>query len=312
MKGLFPKSTAGSSVAVGKGEEKPKDVFRFNFFGPDEEELALLLSDGDAAKKKKKKKRSKNKGSIAEQSIEKEKSESEDDIVKPSSEPLEKLAVAVAKLNIVETPRVHEKSDNQIKVSAVTNNTAAASAAISMPAVVAAPETSKSTSSKKKNKNKKATSSQSASNTTSTTTPTPPAVGKKPTSIPPKKSGKNSQPVKEEDDLDAIIAHYISSDPPAPKSKPTPRTPRSFISPDKKVRILSPHDPELDPKLRVQAKYGKGKNLVAIGPPKIRDPRWLDVPPGFEHLAPSEVAGCVSTIVGEGAGKEGEVVGESN
>lgn len=51
---------------------------------------------------------------------------------------------------------------------------------------------------------------------------------------------------------------------------------------DKSVpHFMSPNDPELDPKLRLQAKYGKGKNLVAIGPPKVRDPHWLQAPPGL-------------------------------
>lgn len=41
-------------------------------------------------------------------------------------------------------------------------------------------------------------------------------------------------------------------------------------------RFMSPTDPELDEKSRLLVKYGNGKNLVAIGPKKIRDKAWFD------------------------------------
>lgn len=47
----------------------------------------------------------------------------------------------------------------------------------------------------------------------------------------------------------------------------------------------SHRDPELDEQSKLLYKYGQGRNLVAIGPKKVRDPQWaLLPPPGFEGL----------------------------
>eukprot|EP01031_Cornospumella_fuschlensis_P025978 gene25978-31371_t len=306
MKGLFSKNAATSSAALSESDGSSKQMFRFNFFGPDEADLAILLNDDNAtSKKKRKKKKNKKKSSNADQTLGKDESGSDDE---------EKLEAEVAKLDLSGTPPEPATSslpaaDSVAKVIEVCNQPAVITLSVT--------EIDKAVSSgkkKNKNKNKKEASAPTASITQNQA---PPVTEKKAKAVPnpPKKTGKKAQVAKEEEDLDAIIAHYISSDPPAPKPKPNPRTPKSFTSPDKKVRIFSPHDPELDPKMRLQAKFGKGKNLVAIGPPKKRDPKWLEAPPGFEHLAPSRasapiVGGDISSVglggkTAEGGGAEG-------
>jgi hypothetical protein len=55
------------------------------------------------------------------------------------------------------------------------------------------------------------------------------------------------------------------------KQAPTKSTTDTSKSPI----FLSSRDPELDEKAKMKLKYGKGKNLVAIGPPKRRDISWL-------------------------------------
>lgn len=39
--------------------------------------------------------------------------------------------------------------------------------------------------------------------------------------------------------------------------------------------FVSPKDPTLDASTQAKAKFGKGKNLVAVGPAKVRDTNWL-------------------------------------
>ena len=52
---------------------------------------------------------------------------------------------------------------------------------------------------------------------------------------------------------------------------------------NKTVSFISPKDSVLDESARMKLKYGNGKNLVAIGPPKKRGvPAWALPPPGFE------------------------------
>jgi hypothetical protein len=40
-------------------------------------------------------------------------------------------------------------------------------------------------------------------------------------------------------------------------------------------RFNSSKDPEVDEETRLKYKFGKGTNLVAIGPPKVRDCNWM-------------------------------------
>ncbi len=62
-----------------------------------------------------------------------------------------------------------------------------------------------------------------------------------------------------------------------PLSSSLPNAPPGLnrIYPKTGIHFMSPKDPELDPKLKLLAKYGQGKNLVAIGPKKVKDPSWL-------------------------------------
>lgn len=51
-------------------------------------------------------------------------------------------------------------------------------------------------------------------------------------------------------------------------------------------RFVSHKDPTLDPSLKNKAKFGQGKNLVAVGPAKVRDSNWLQPEPAGVDGAP--------------------------
>lgn len=53
------------------------------------------------------------------------------------------------------------------------------------------------------------------------------------------------------------------------KNSPSP------LQPTNKYRFNSFKDPEVDEETRIKLKFGNGKNLVAIGPRKVRDSRWV-------------------------------------
>jgi hypothetical protein len=58
-------------------------------------------------------------------------------------------------------------------------------------------------------------------------------------------------------------------------------------------------DPELSEEQRSLFRYGNGKNLVAIGPPKARDPIWkLPLPPGLP-IPPELITGSKHTKSGD-------------
>lgn len=81
---------------------------------------------------------------------------------------------------------------------------------------------------------------------------------------------------------------------PKPKSKAThdPKpTGLAFAhlaapEPPKGPHFISSKDPELDEATKLRFKYGMGRNLVAIGPAKVRDPNWLPPPPGLTRSTP--------------------------
>jgi len=56
--------------------------------------------------------------------------------------------------------------------------------------------------------------------------------------------------------------------------------------PQKGPHFISSKDPELDEATKLRFKYGMGRNLVAIGPTKVRDPNWLPPPPGLTRSTP--------------------------
>lgn len=60
----------------------------------------------------------------------------------------------------------------------------------------------------------------------------------------------------------------------------------SSPEPQKGPHFISSKDPELDEATKLRFKYGMGRNLVAIGPAKVRDPNWLPPPPGLTRSTP--------------------------
>lgn len=59
--------------------------------------------------------------------------------------------------------------------------------------------------------------------------------------------------------------------------------------------FLSSKDPELDEASRLRYRYGMGRNLVAIGPIKVRDPNWLPPPPGLTKKAQAPAGTATAT-----------------
>ncbi len=116
---------------------------------------------------------------------------------------------------------------------------------------------------------------------------------------------KESKPIVESDDEFAIPEPKVSkknkSKKPEPKAKakakPASVTPKPTglafahlaasepASQQRGPHFISSKDPELDEATKMRFKYGMGRNLVAIGPAKVRDPNWLPPPPGLTRLA---------------------------
>lgn len=46
---------------------------------------------------------------------------------------------------------------------------------------------------------------------------------------------------------------------------------------------------KLDEQEKLKLKYGKGKNLVSVGPKKVRDPNWLGPPPGLTKVSDADL-----------------------
>lgn len=67
-----------------------------------------------------------------------------------------------------------------------------------------------------------------------------------------------------------------------------PTTKASSTTAPHGISFISAKDSELDEATRLKVKYGQGKNLVAIGPPKRKGvPAWIQPPPGFEDVTPA-------------------------
>jgi hypothetical protein len=68
----------------------------------------------------------------------------------------------------------------------------------------------------------------------------------------------------------------------------------SYGNPTGGVSFVSAKDSELDEAAKLKLKYGNGKNLVAIGPPKRRGhPAWIQPPPGF---GPADLSPAPSAV----------------
>jgi chemotaxis protein histidine kinase CheA len=93
----------------------------------------------------------------------------------------------------------------------------------------------------------------------------------------------------------------------SPKKQPPP-TSNTTTSSSGAPHFLSAKDPELDDASKLRYKYGMGRNLVAIGPAKVRDPNWLPPPPGLTRQVPNS-AGAVASV---GAQKIGAAAADSS
>ena len=92
-------------------------------------------------------------------------------------------------------------------------------------------------------------------------------------------------------------------------NNPTASTSSSYSNINKTVSFISPKDSVLDESTRMKLKYGNGKNLVAIGPPKKRGvPAWALPPPGFQPLDGAKAGGTV-VEAGLGLGQGNAVLG---
>jgi chemotaxis protein histidine kinase CheA len=81
----------------------------------------------------------------------------------------------------------------------------------------------------------------------------------------------------------------------SPNKQPPP-TSNTTTSSSGAPHFLSAKDPELDDASKLRYKYGMGRNLVAIGPAKVRDPNWLPAPPGLTRQVPNSAgAGGVTS-----------------
>jgi hypothetical protein len=99
----------------------------------------------------------------------------------------------------------------------------------------------------------------------------------------------------------------------SPKKQPPPisnANTSSSSSSSGAPHFLSAKDPELDDASKLRYKYGMGRNLVAIGPAKVRDPNWLPPPPGLTRQVPNSAG--VSSIAIVGALKIGAVAVDSS
>jgi hypothetical protein len=96
----------------------------------------------------------------------------------------------------------------------------------------------------------------------------------------------------------------------SPKKQPPPtsNTNTSSSGSSGAPHFLSAKDPELDDAAKLRYKYGMGRNLVAIGPAKVRDPNWLPAPPGLTRQVPNS-AGAVASV---GAQKIGAAAADSS
>ena len=69
--------------------------------------------------------------------------------------------------------------------------------------------------------------------------------------------------------------------------------------------FLSAKDPELDEATKQRFRFGMGRNLVAIGPAKVRDPNWLPPPPGLTRKPPISTASTTGSVKSTSGGLGG-------
>jgi hypothetical protein len=269
MKGIFAAAAATKKPSGGDSKELSVESseFKFNFSMNNEGEGTMKKNK----KRKKKKSKSKtNKGENGE-GVEDEDSNDEEEQVSGTVKAeisvsatatqeevvmndLEQLTKQISSILIEAESSIDTKPSNNTNTTSTGANPAAADA------------NGDKKKKKKNNKNKKKSGSTTATSTTDIDS--------------------------DDEFLDALIktqqeeaAKAAATSKQAKKAAPTPSVPNksplkqppglSIVSKPSGPRFMSPNDPELDPKTKMIAKYGQGKNLVAIGPKKVRDPSWI-------------------------------------
>jgi len=123
----------------------------------------------------------------------------------------------------------------------------------------------------------KVTTSTTATKTTMSKSVTKQAVvveEKKKAKSKPKKSKPKSCNTTEADDESWYSPQQQNVIPAPPSKAATAKASKGKALP-KEPHFVSAKDPRLDEQTQRKIKFGDGKNLVAIGPPKRRDPSWL-------------------------------------
>jgi hypothetical protein len=277
---------------------KQATTFNFNFnFAPSAEDIAAtsVTTKKKKRNKKKKKKSTKNDGNVEEEDDDDDDNNNNDDAASETEAPA--AAIEVIAPTIIEAPTMLTDggSANATAPVAATASTKSQgnkpkSSATTPQSITSKPATSKQNPPKSAPvvSNKIAAATTTAPPTTTTTTKTITNTANLSSSSSKKKTnnGKNKNKVAdkkaseiddENDDFDAIIQQFRGTLIANAATKPTPTVskPPPGLVKGSGPRFMSPNDPELDSKSRLFAKFGQGKNLVAIGPKKVRDPSWL-------------------------------------
>ena len=120
------------------------------------------------------------------------------------------------------------------------------------------------------------------------------------------KKGGNAKKVEEEDDEDWFCPQP-QPDPETLKPKPkggkgkgkgkVAELETGKVDERSTFTLRSKKDPSLDEKTRRLRKFGEGKNLVRQGAPKVRDPKWLERPPGLDIDIPAAAVAATATAL---------------
>ena len=255
MRGLFTRPIAN-------GNENKEPAFKFEFnFSPSEDSLNGIAK---AKKNKKKKKVEKSEQQIA--AIMEVKCTESELFMEGQDSSLDCTNVAVTEgtNQKIKKKKKKKKNDNAIEASNVDTTTISST----VHPVETKNETSKSegaldeTNSGHVNNNKKKKKKKSKSKS---------------------KSNSKAKDEPEDDDFDELLEDFkamVSLDQVNSSLKDNISTVNEVISDSQRDRsiphFLSPNDPELSEDARRRAKYGNGKNLVAIGPKKKKDASWLE------------------------------------
>eukprot|EP01040_Poterioochromonas_malhamensis_P013742 gene13742-15150_t len=273
MKGIFKKAKQEEAPVTNTLSEiatptptQQESQFTFNFF----EEKDKLSNPSEQQQKKKKKKKKKASTNPSNSSIVDEKEEADDEELKPSA-------------NLKPTEDINNSTiDSQIDQELV-NSLKATSLNQHPPPPTPQPLIS---------------SQQSKE--------PPQASKKKKTTSSKKNKSKAKNDAKELDDdimkfLDGIIESQKEETLKQQKLKPSPSSntqsklkskntkPTDSTKGPKFITANSADVAKLDEQEKLKLKYGKGKNLVSVGPKKVKDPNWLGPPPGLTKVSDADL-----------------------